>query len=215
VRPVPDLARVAGVDEAGRGPLAGPVVAAAVILHPARRIRGLRDSKVLPPPERERLAGLIRARALAWAVAWADREEIDALNILEATLLAMRRALLALPVPPTHVRIDGNRCPCFADLAPHCTLEAIIAGDARVAAISAASILAKTHRDAMMAALDGCYPGFALAVHKGYGTPEHLQALRMRAPSPLHRRSFSPVRQELDADELPEAHYLTALTPPS
>jgi ribonuclease HII len=215
VRSLPDLARVAGVDEAGRGPLAGPVVAAAVILHPARRIRGLKDSKVLPPPERERLAALIRARALAWAVAWADREEIDALNILEATLLAMRRALLALPVPPTHVRIDGNRCPCFRDLAPHCTLEAIVAGDARIAAISAASILAKTHRDAMMAALDGCYPGFALAVHKGYGTPEHLQALRLRAPSPLHRRSFSPVRQELDADELPEAADLTAVTPPS
>ena len=215
MRSLPDLARVAGVDEAGRGPLAGPVVAAAVILHPARRIRGLRDSKVLPPPERERLAALIRARALAWAVAWADREEIDALNILEATLLAMRRALLALPVSPTHVRIDGNRCPCFADLAPHCTLEAIIAGDARVAAISAASILAKTHRDAMMAALDGCYPGFALAVHKGYGTPEHLQALRLRAPSPLHRRSFSPVRQELDADELPETDDLTVLAPES
>jgi ribonuclease HII len=194
VRLIADLARVAGVDEAGRGPLAGPVVAAAVILHPARRIRGLRDSKVLPPPERERLALLVRARALAWAVAWADREEIDALNILEATMLAMRRALLALPVAPTHVRIDGNRCPCFADLAPGCTLEAIIDGDARVAAISAASILAKTHRDAMMAALDGCYPGFALAVHKGYGTPEHLAALRQLPPSPLHRRSFSPVR---------------------
>jgi ribonuclease HII len=189
-----NLARIAGVDEAGRGPLAGPVVAAAVILHPARRIRGLRDSKVLAACERERLALLVRARCLAWAVAWADREEIDALNILEATMLAMRRALLALPVAPTHVRIDGNRCPCYADLAPGCTLEAIIDGDARVAAISAASILAKTHRDAMMAALDGCYPGFALATHKGYGTPEHLAALRQQAPSPLHRRSFSPVR---------------------
>jgi ribonuclease HII len=197
-----DLTRVAGVDEAGRGPLAGPVVAAAVILHPQRRIRGLKDSKVLAVAERERLAVLIRARALAWAVAWADREEIDALNILEATLLAMRRALLALAVAPTHVRIDGNRCPCFADLAPGCTLEAIIAGDARLAAISAASILAKTHRDAMMATLDGCYPGFALAAHKGYCTPEHLEALRGRAPSPLHRRSFRPVRQELDDDDL-------------
>jgi ribonuclease HII len=191
-----DLQRVAGVDEAGRGPLAGPVVAAAVILHPGRRIRGLRDSKVLTSAERERLAPLIRARALAFGIAWADREEIDALNILEATLLAMRRALLALPVWPTHVQVDGDRCPCIADLGGACTLEAIVGGDARVAAISAASILAKTCRDAMMRSLDGCYPGFALAVHKGYGTPAHLDALRERAPSPLHRRSFRPVRQE-------------------
>ena len=204
--------RVAGVDEAGRGPLAGPVVAAAVILHPLRRIRGLRDSKVLSAAERARLAPLIRARALAWAIAWADRDEIDALNILEATMLAMRRALLGLPVCPTHVRVDGNRCPCIADLAPGCTFEAIIAGDARVAAISAASILAKTTRDAMMCALDGCYPGFALAAHKGYGTPEHLAALRALAPSPLHRRSFSPVRQEVD-EELAPGGALTALTP--
>jgi ribonuclease HII len=192
-----DLRRVAGVDEAGRGPLAGPVVAAAVILHPGRRIRGLRDSKVLTAAERERLAPIIRARALAFGIAWADCEEIDAINILQATLLAMRRALLALPVWPTHVQVDGNRCPCIADLGEGCTLEAIVAGDARVAAISAASILAKTCRDAMMRSLDGCYPGFALAVHKGYGTPAHLDALRELAPSPLHRRSFSPVRQEL------------------
>jgi ribonuclease HII len=187
--------RIAGVDEAGRGPLAGPVVAAAVILDPRRRIRGLADSKVLPPEERERLARLIRARALAWAVAWADREEIDALNILEATLLAMRRALIALPICPTHVQIDGNRCPCLEDLAPGCTFEAIVDGDASVAAISAASILAKTHRDAMMQSLDACYPGFELARHKGYATPAHLRTLRRRAPSPLHRRSFSPMRR--------------------
>jgi ribonuclease HII len=191
-----DFTRVAGVDEAGRGPLAGPVVAAAVILHPGRRIRGLRDSKVLSPAERQRLAGLIRERALAFGIAWADREEIDALNILQATLLAMRRALLALPVWPTHIQVDGDRCPCIADLGGGCTLEAIVAGDARIAAISAASILAKTCRDAMMQSLDGCYPGFALAVHKGYGTPQHLDALRALPPSPLHRRSFSPVRQE-------------------
>jgi len=196
MRLAPDLNRVAGVDEAGRGPLAGPVVAAAVILHPARRIRGLRDSKLLSPAERERLAPLIRARALAFGIAWADREEIDALNILQATLLAMRGALLALPVWPTHVQVDGDRCPCIADLGAHCTMEAIVAGDARVAAISAASILAKTCRDAMMQSLDGCYPGYALAVHKGYGTPQHLHALRERPPSPLHRRSFSPVRQD-------------------
>jgi ribonuclease HII len=187
--------RIAGVDEAGRGPLAGPVVAAAVILDPRRRIRGLADSKILPPEERTRLAGLIRTRALAWAIAWADRDEIDSLNILEATLLAMRRALLALPVCPTHVQIDGNRCPCFEDLRLGCTFEAIVDGDASVAAISAASILAKTYRDAMMQALDVCYPGFALARHKGYATPEHLRALRRRRPSPLHRRSFSPMRR--------------------
>jgi ribonuclease HII len=192
----PGQRRIAGVDEAGRGPLAGPVVAAAVILDPRRRIRGLADSKVLAPPERVRLAGLIRARALAWSIAWADRDEIDALNILEATLLAMRRALLALPVCPTHVKIDGNRCPCLEDLAPGCTYEAIVAGDASVAAISAASILAKTYRDAMMQALDACYPGFELARHKGYGTPAHLRALRRRAPSPLHRRSFRPLRRQ-------------------
>jgi ribonuclease HII len=188
--------RVAGVDEAGRGPLAGPVVAAAVILDPRRRIRGLADSKVLPAPERARLAGLIRVRALAWAIGWADRDEIDSLNILQATFLAMRRALLALPVAPTHVRVDGNRCPCIADLPFECTQEAIISGDARVAAISAASILAKTHRDAIMESLDACYPGFALAAHKGYGTPEHLDALRERAPTAQHRRSFRPVRAE-------------------
>jgi ribonuclease HII len=191
-----DLARVAGVDEAGRGPLAGPVVAAAVILDPRRRIRGLADSKVLTPLARARLAPIIRARALAWSIGWADRDEIDCLNILQATLLAMRRALLALPVAPTHVRVDGNCCPCITDLPLPCTLEAIIAGDARVASISAASILAKTHRDAMMEALDVCYPGFELAVHKGYATPMHLQALRARAPSPLHRRSFSPLKAD-------------------
>ena len=187
-------ARIAGVDEAGRGPLAGPVVAAAVILDPRRRIRGLADSKILPPEERVRLAVLIRARALAWSVAWADRDEIDALNILEATLLAMRRALLALPISPTHVKIDGNRCPCFEDLRLGCTFEAIVDGDASVAAISAASILAKTCRDAMMQSLDACYPGFELARHKGYATRAHLKTLRRRAPSPLHRRSFSPMR---------------------
>ncbi len=189
-----DLARVAGVDEAGRGPLAGPVVAAAVILDRRRRIRGLADSKVLSPAERARLAPLIRRRALAFGIGWADRDEIDSLNIFQATMLAMRRALLALPVAPTHVRVDGNRCPCPSDLPFACSFEAIVGGDARVAAISAASILAKTCRDAMMQALDSCYPGFELAAHKGYCTRGHLQALQARPPSPLHRRSFSPVR---------------------
>lgn len=186
--------RVAGVDEAGRGPLAGPVVAAAVILHPRRRIRGLADSKALPAEERERLAGLIRERSLAWAVGWADREEIDAINILQATLLAMRRALLALPVPPTHVKVDGNCMPRLGDLPFVCTCEAIVGGDARISAISAASIIAKTHRDALMQRLDACYPGFDFAVHKGYATPGHLDALRSREPSAQHRRSFFPVR---------------------
>jgi ribonuclease HII len=201
-----NLLRVAGVDEAGRGPLAGPVVAAAVILDRRRRIRGLADSKVLTPAERARLAPIIRNRALAFGIGWADRDEIDSLNIFQATMLAMRRALLALPVAPTHVRIDGNRCPHLSDLPFECTVEAIVGGDARVAAISAASILAKTCRDAMMQALDSCYPGFALAAHKGYCTPAHLDALRGRTPSPLHRRSFSPVRcslSEQDDDEAP------------
>jgi ribonuclease HII len=191
---VRDLARVAGVDEAGRGPLAGPVVAAAVILDRRRRIRGLADSKVLSPAERERLAPIIRRRALAFGIGWADRDEIDSLNIFQATMLAMRRALLALPVAPTHVRVDGNRCPHLSDLPFACSFEAIVGGDARVAAISAASILAKTCRDAMMQALDSCYPGFELKAHKGYCTRAHLQALQGRAPSPQHRRSFSPVR---------------------
>lgn len=196
-----DLTRVAGVDEAGRGPLAGPVVAAAVILDPRRRIRGLADSKQLTPEARARLAPLIRTRALACGVGIADRDEIDALNIFQATMLAMRRALLALPVSPTHVRIDGNRCPRLADLQLPCTVEAIVSGDARLAAISAASILAKTYRDALMCALDACYPGFQLAAHKGYCTPAHLDALRVHAPSPQHRRSFAPVRCACEEDE--------------
>ncbi len=200
-----DLSRVAGVDEAGRGPLAGPVVAAAVILDRRRRIRGLADSKVLSAAERARLAPIIRGRALAFGIGWADRDEIDSLNIFQATMLAMRRALLALPVAPTHVRIDGNRCPDLRDLPFGCTFEAIVGGDARVAAISAASILAKTCRDAMMQALDACYPGFELAIHKGYCTPAHLDALRDRVPSPLHRRSFSPVRCSLSDEDDDEA----------
>ena len=206
------LSRVAGVDEAGRGPLAGPVVAAAVILHPRRRIDGLADSKVLTPEERARLAPIIRTRALAWAVAWADRDEIDTLNILGATFLAMRRALMRLPVCPTHVRIDGNQLPRIEDLRLGCTVEAIVEGDAKVPAISAASILAKTYRDGMMEALDRCYPGFQLAVHKGYGTPAHLEVLRCREPSPLHRKSFNPVRIAFEAlDEVDMDSPLTGI----
>jgi ribonuclease HII len=206
------LSRIAGVDEAGRGPLAGPVVAAAVILNPNRRIDGLADSKVLSAEERERLAGLIRMRALAWSVAWADRDEIDSLNILGATFLAMRRALLGLAVCPTHVKIDGNQLPRLDDLNLGCTVQAIIEGDAKVPAISAASILAKTCRDAMMKQLDGCYPGFHLGDHKGYSTPAHLEALREREPSPLHRRSFSPVRIAFEVLTDPQLNLLTGTT---
>ena len=188
---------VAGIDEAGRGPLAGPVVAAAVILRRRARIEGLADSKLLTPEERERLVPEIRASAIAWAVAWSDACEIDTLNILQATLLAMRRALLALPVCPHHVQVDGDQVPALGDLALGCTIEAIVGGDATVAAISAASILAKTVRDEMMRQLDRCYPGFDFAQHKGYSTPGHLAALQCQTPSPIHRRSFEPVRCRL------------------
>lgn len=185
----------AGVDEAGRGPLAGPVVAAAVILDPRRRIRGIRDSKViLDPEEREELAGKIRGAAIAWSVAWADVEEIDTLNILQATFLAMRRALVGLHVHPAHVQVDGNICPSFAGLPLDCSSEAIIDGDARRICIGAASILAKVTRDRMMIGMDTIYPGYGFASHKGYSTPEHYAALDRYGPTPIHRRSFEPVR---------------------
>jgi ribonuclease HII len=184
----------AGVDEAGRGPLAGPVVAGAVILDPKRRIRGVRDSKQLKPEEREALAIKIRANAIAWSVAWADVEEIDTHNILEATYLAMRRAMLGLRISPAHVQIDGNRCPSFAGLSLDCSFEAIIDGDALRVCIGAASILAKVTRDRMMCDLDRIYPQYGFAVHKGYGTPAHYDVLDAIGPSPIHRRSFEPVR---------------------
>jgi ribonuclease HII len=184
---------VAGVDEAGRGPLAGPVFAAAVVLDPRRPIPGLADSKQLAPAERERLAVEIRRRARCWSVAWADAEEIDSLNILHASFLAMRRALHGLPLTPSLVQVDGNRLPQVRDLCARC--EAVIGGDATVAAISAASILAKTARDALMRTLDRHYPGFQLDEHKGYATERHLRALLERGPSALHRSSFAPVRE--------------------
>jgi ribonuclease HII len=184
---------IAGVDEAGRGPLAGPVVAAAVILDPRRRIAGLKDSKQLTPARREVLAALIRQRALCWALGWSECHEIDALNILEATHLAMRRALLGLSVCPRSILVDGNRLPCLTDLAPGCRTRAIIKGDCSEPAISAASILAKTHRDALMQRLDLVYPGYGMAVHKGYGTADHLAALMRLAACAIHRRSFGPV----------------------
>lgn len=183
---------VAGVDEAGRGPLAGPVFAAAVVLDPRRPIDGLADSKVLTADERERLAKRIRRSACCWSVAWADAEEIDSLNILHASFLAMRRALLGLPLKPTVVKIDGNRLPELRDFGVRS--QAIVGGDATVAAISAASILAKTARDALMCALDAHYPGFQLGEHKGYATPRHLLALTDQGPCALHRASFTPVR---------------------
>jgi ribonuclease HII len=185
---------LAGVDEAGRGPLIGPVVAAAVILNPADHIAGIDDSKKLTANVRDQLAIEIRARSLAWSVAWADASEIDQLNILQATLLAMRRALLGLPIAPHKVQVDGNRCPSVAGLPFHCEAEAIIGGDAKVAAIGAASILAKTERDRMLAALDAVYPGYGLAGHKGYPTPAHYRALSERGPTPVHRYSFEPVK---------------------
>ena len=184
----------AGVDEAGRGPLIGPVVAAAVILNPAHPIDGLDDSKKLTADVRERLATEIRAHALAWSVAWADASEIDALNILEATYLAMRRALLGLRIAPSLVQVDGNRCPRVDDLPFACRVEAIVKGDSKITAIGAASILAKTVRDAMLVQLHDIYPGYGLAGHKGYPTPAHYDALRRLGPTLIHRRSFEPVK---------------------
>ncbi|MCC7461346.1 MAG: ribonuclease HII [Gammaproteobacteria bacterium] len=188
---------LAGVDEAGRGPLAGPVVAAAVILDPQRPIAGLRDSKRLTPTQRSVLACQVRERAAGFALAEADVGEIDALNILNATLLAMRRALEGLPLRCEYIMIDGNKAPQLPDSLINCCVETVIGGDDRVPAISAASILAKTHRDALMHTLDERYPGYGLARHFGYPTPEHLAALRQLGPSPIHRRSFAPVRRLL------------------
>lgn len=183
--------KAAGVDEAGRGPLCGPVYAAAVILDPTRPIDGLNDSKKLSEKKREALAPLIRERALAWAVGVATVEEIDRLNILHASMLAMRRAVEGLGVPPDEVLIDGNRVPSGLVV----PARAIVGGDASEPAISAASILAKTGRDHEMKALALIYPQYGIARHKGYPTPEHLAALREHGPSPIHRRSFAPVAQ--------------------
>ena len=189
---------VAGVDEVGRGPLAGPVVAAAVILDPDRPIAGLADSKQLSEQKREALVVLIRERAIAWAVGRAETEEIDKINILQASLLAMRRAVLALRPQPEFALIDGNRCPSLP-----CPSEAIIKGDATVAAISAASILAKVSRDQEMVELDQQYPGYGFASHKGYPTRAHLVALARHGITPIHRRSFAPVKKYLpDIDSI-------------
>ena len=187
---------LAGVDEAGRGPLAGPVCAAAVILDPKRPIEGLADSKKLSAKKREALAPLIRERALAWAIAWAEPEEIDRVNILRATMNAMRRAVEGLQVAPDCVWVDGNRLP---DL-PY-PAEAIVKGDAKVPAISAASILAKTARDAKMREYAEQYPEYGFERHAGYGTKEHVAALEQFGPTPIHRKTFEPVKSLLRARE--------------
>ena len=181
---------VCGVDEAGRGPLAGPVVAAAVILDPTNPVEGLNDSKKLSAKRRELLAIEIRAKALAWSVAEATVEEIDAINILQASMLAMRRAVEGLVVKPVSALIDGNRCPALA-----CKAEAIVGGDGKMESIAAASILAKTIRDAGMRELHLAYPHYGFDRHMGYPTAFHLQALREYGASPVHRRSFAPVAQ--------------------
>lgn len=186
-----------GVDEAGRGPLAGPVTAAAVMLDPARPIAGLRDSKKLSAAARERLADEIRDRAAAWCVAEASVEEIDALNILQATLLAMQRAVAGLGRAPDEVLVDGNRCPQWAWRS-----RAVVKGDDQVAAIAAASILAKTARDAFMIRLHEAYPEYGFAQHMGYGTAAHLDALKAHGACPQHRRSFAPVKLVLDQASL-------------
>jgi len=182
-----------GVDEAGRGPLAGPVTAAAVMLDPERPIDGLRDSKKLSAAARERLADAIREHAAAWCVAEASVAEIDQLNILQATMLAMQRAVAGLQVPPDDVWVDGNRCPNWAWRS-----QAVVKGDDKVAAIAAASILAKTARDQYMCQLHEAYPVYGFSRHMGYGTAAHLAALKAHGACPQHRRSFAPVKLVLD-----------------
>jgi len=187
---------ICGVDEAGRGPLAGPVCAAAVVFEPGRRApAGIADSKVLSSRERERLSILIKDRALAWAVAWASVEEIDSLNILQASLLAMRRAVESLSVSPHEVLFDGSHCPMLAVPA-----RAIVDGDAKIRVIAAASILAKTARDAEMRRLHGQFPQYGFDAHKGYPTPQHLRALRRHGVCEVYRRSFRPVKLLLERD---------------
>lgn len=183
---------VCGVDEAGRGPLAGPVYAAAVILDPRAPVAGLADSKALSASRREELAAQIRARSLAWSIAWATVSEIDELNILRASLLAMRRAVEQLSVAPGEVLVDGNHCPSLDYPA-----KAIVRGDSKIAAISAASILAKTARDAEMLRLHQLYPCYGLDKHKGYPTAAHLAALGRHGVCEIHRRSYAPIRKLL------------------
>ena len=183
---------ICGIDEAGRGPLAGPVVAAAVILDKKRRINGLNDSKQLTEERRDILALRIKERAVAWGVGVATVEEIDTVNIRQANFLAMQRAFAQLAVKPTHVLVDGNDPPPI-----QCKVTCIIGGDALESCISAASILAKTHRDALMVELCAQYPGYGFSQHKGYGVAVHLEALKRLGPTPVHRRTFRPVREAM------------------
>ncbi|EIK62226.1 ribonuclease HII [Pseudomonas lactis] len=187
---------VAGVDEVGRGPLCGAVVTAAVILDPNRPILGLNDSKKLTEARREKLYDEICEKALSWHIARAEVEEIDELNILHATMLAMQRAVEGLHITPKMAMIDGNRCPKLT-----MPSEAVVKGDSKVPAIAAASILAKVSRDREMAAFELIYPGYGIGGHKGYPTPVHLEALARLGPTPIHRRSFAPVRQAYEARE--------------
>ncbi len=195
--PIPDYHSlyqlIAGVDEVGRGPLAGPVVTAAVILDRNNPIEGLTDSKKLTEAQREELAIEIREKALCWALGRAEVEEIDRINILQATLLAMQRAVSGLQLKPEFVLVDGNRCPAF-----HCSADAIIKGDLRVAEISAASIIAKVSRDNEMAQLDAQFPGYGLGKHKGYPTKAHIDALTRLGVTSIHRRSYGPVRKIME-----------------
>ena len=191
-------APVAGVDEAGRGPLAGPVVAAAVVLDPARPIEGLRDSKLLSARARLRLAKKIRTHALAFSLGLATVAEIDAMNILQASLIAMERAVLGLSLTPTLLRIDGNQIPKFANCQATYNAEPVIGGDRTVPAISAASILAKVCRDRLVIRLHRRFPVYGLDRNKGYPTPEHLRALEAHGPCAVHRRSFAPIRRLLE-----------------
>jgi len=184
---------IAGVDEVGRGPLAGPVVTAAVILNPDNPVDGLTDSKKLSEAQREVLAIEIRERALCWALGRAEVEEIDRINILQATMLAMQRAVSGLSLKPALVLVDGNRCPRF-----HCPAQAIIKGDLTIPQISAASIIAKVARDREMAELELKFPGYGLEKHKGYPTKAHIAALEELGVSPIHRRSYSPVRKVME-----------------
>ena len=189
---------LAGVDEVGRGPLAGDVVTAAVILPENHQIEGLADSKVLSARQRENVYEDIVGQAQCWAVGRASVEEIDRFNILQATLMAMRRAVLSLDLKPDYVVVDGNRLPQWEYAS-----EAIVKGDGRVEVISAASIIAKVVRDAEMLALDSQYPGYGFAGNKGYGTPQHLEALQRLGPTPIHRRSFAPVSNGLNSEQAP------------
>lgn len=191
----PVSTRIAGVDEAGRGPLAGDVVAAAVILDPVVPIPGLNDSKKLNEASREKLFGVIVTQATAFAVARASVAEIDRLNILQASLLAMKRAVESLKMTPELIYVDGNRCPDWSY-----TSEAVVGGDGRVQAIAAASILAKVTRDRELVSLDARYPGYGFATHKGYPTRSHLLALKKLGPCPIHRKSFRPVAELLCSD---------------